>query len=117
MYQRLDGRRLSVHVLDWPAPRSERIQPKLERSMAVGQELGGTVCKERQRAGRKLRWPMKQIAIKDATPEAASALAELRDIFLEQANAKALVVLGPRGEFPGVVVRAKPDPAAIGKAY
>src|SRR5438132_758634 len=117
MYQRLAGRRLSVHMLDWPASRSERIQPKLERSMAVVQELVETVSKERQRGGRKLRWPMKQIAIKDATPEAASALAELRDIFLEQANAKELVVLGPRGEFPGVVVRAKPDPAAIGKAY
>ena len=117
MYQRLDGRRLSVHMLDWPASRSERIQPKLERSMAVVQELVETVSKERQRGGRKLRWPMKQIAIKDATPEAASALAELRDIFLEQANAKELIVLGPRGEFPGVVVRAKPDPAAIGKAY
>src|SRR2546428_1508104 len=117
MYQRLDGRKLSLHMLDWPASRSERIQPELERSMAVVQKLVETVSKERQRGGRKLRWPMKQIAIKDPTPEAASALAELRDIFLEQANAKELVVLGPRGEFPGVVVRAKPDPAAIGKAY
>src|SRR5256712_8993239 len=117
MYQRLDGRKLSLHMLDWPASRSERIQPELERSMAVIQGLVETVTKERQRGGRKLRWPMKQIAIKDATPEAASALAELRDIFLEQANAKELIVLGPRGEFPGVVVRAKPDPAAIGKAY
>src|SRR5712692_5784886 len=117
MYQRLDGRKLSVHMLDWPASRSERIQPKLERSMAVVQELVETVSKERQRGGRKLRWPMKQITIKDATPEAASALAELRDIFLEQANAKELRVLGPREEFPGILVGGKPDPAAIGKAY
>jgi isoleucyl-tRNA synthetase len=60
---------------------------------------------------------MQRIAIKHATPEAASALADLRNIFLEQANAKDLVVLGPTDEFPGLVVRAKPDPAAIGKAY
>src|SRR5207247_2209248 len=49
MYQRLDGRKLSVHMLDWPASRSERIQPKLERSMAVVQELVEIVSKERQR--------------------------------------------------------------------
>src|SRR5438309_396037 len=33
IYQRLDGKKLSVHMVDWPSAREERIQPDIERSM------------------------------------------------------------------------------------
>ncbi len=117
IYQRLDGRRLSVHMLDWPKVREPRLRPELERSMAIVQELVEVVSKERQKGGRKLRWPLKLIAVRTATPEAAEALAALRSIFLDQVNAKDLAILGSTEEFPGTIVVAKPDPAAIGKTY
>ena len=117
MYQRLDGRKLSVHMLDWPDVRERWLRPELERSMSIVQELVEVVSKERQKGGRKLRWPLKLIAVRSGTPDAAEALATLEDIFLDQVNAKELAILGPADEFPGTVVVAKPDPAAIGKAY
>src|SRR3989449_948806 len=117
IYQRLDGRKLSVHMLDWPAVREPRLRPELERSMAIVQELVEVVSKERQKGGRKLRWPLKLIAVRTATPEAAKALAALRDIFLDQVNAKDLAILRTTDEFPGTIVVVKPDPAAIGKTY
>src|SRR5438876_537169 len=116
-YQRLDGKKLSVHMLDWPSAQDERLQPDLERSMSIVQELVEIVSKERQKGGRKLRWPLKLIAVQAPTPEAAKALETLRGIFLEQANAKALAVLKETEEFPGMALVVKPDPAAIGKAY
>src|SRR5947199_341989 len=117
IYQRLDGKKLSVHLLDWPSAQEERLQPDLERSMSIVQELVEIVSKERQKGGRKRRWPLKLIAVQAPTPEAATALETLRGIFLEQANAKALAVLKANEEFPGMALVVKPDGAAIGKAY
>src|SRR2546428_585613 len=117
IYQRLDGRKLSVHMLDWPAVREPRLRPELERSMAIVQELVEVVSKERQKGGRKLRWPLKMIAVRTATRDAAEALATLRSIFLDQVNAKDLAILRSTDDFPGTHVVANPDPAAIGKTY
>jgi isoleucyl-tRNA synthetase len=117
IYQRLDGKKLSVHMLDWPVAQAERLRPDLERSMEIVQDLVEIVSKERQKGGRKLRWPLKQVALKSPSVEAAKALETLRGIFLEQANAKALAVLQASEEFPGMALVVKPDPAAIGKAY
>jgi len=117
MYQRLDGRRLSVHMLDWPSAIEGRRKEELEASMAIVQELVEVVSKERQRGGRKLRWPLKLVAVKGPTPAAAAALDSLKGVFLELTNAKELVVLKPTDEFPGMAIVARPDPAAIGKAY
>src|SRR5438552_3792468 len=77
VYQRLDGKKLSVHLLDWPSAQEERLQPDLERSMSIVQELVEIVSKERQKGGRKRRWPLKLIAVQAPTPEAATALATL----------------------------------------
>src|SRR5438552_17724136 len=104
-------------MLDCASAEEERLQPDLERSMSIVQELVEIVSKERQKRGRKLRWPLKLIAVQAPTPEAAKALETLRGIFLEQANAKALAVLKANEEFPGMALLVKPDGAAIGKAY
>ncbi len=117
IYQRLDATALSVHLLDWPQARPERVDADLEASMAIVQELVEAASKERQKRGRKLRWPVRLVAIKGATPAAAKALESLRAIFLEQANAKDLALLKPGEEFPGMSLVLKPDASAIGKAY
>src|SRR2546428_11911916 len=56
-------------------------------------------------------------AVGTGPPEAAEPLASLRSIFLDQVNAKDLAILASTDEFPGTIVGAKPDPAAIGKTY
>ncbi len=117
VYQRLDGRLLSVHMADWPARHPERSDPELEKSMAVVQELVEAVSKERQKGGRKLRWPVRLIAAKGLDSETAQALDSLRSIFLDQTNAKDLVLLKPHEEFPGMSLVVKPDPSALGKAF
>src|SRR5207247_9648477 len=78
IYQRLDGRRLSVHMLDWPKVREPRLLPELERSMVIVQELVEVVSKERQKGGRKLRWPLKLMEVRTPTPAASESLGALR---------------------------------------
>lgn len=117
VYQHLDGRLLSVHMLDWPERHPERLDPGLEKSMAVVQELVEVVSKERQKGGRKLRWPVRLIAGKALTTDAQLALTSLQSIYLEQCNAKQFTVLKPDETFPGSTLLLKPDPGAIGKAH
>ena len=117
IYQRLDGRLLSVHMLDWPERIESRSDADLEASMGIVQALVEAVGKTRQNAGRKLRWPVRLVAVKGATPEAAKALGALRDVFLGQANAKDVVLLKADEEFPGMALVLKADPSTIGKAY
>jgi isoleucyl-tRNA synthetase len=117
IYQRADGSALSVHMLDWPEACPERMDTRLEASMTIVQELLEAVSKERQKSGRKLRWPVRLVAIKGASPEALEALESLRSIFLEQANVKDLAILKAGEDFPGMALVAKPNASAIGKAY
>src|SRR5256712_5292055 len=117
MYQRLQWRMISVHMIDWSDVRAQWLRTELERSMSIVQEEVEVVSNQLQKGGRKHRWSLKLIAVRSAPPEAAEAFAALRSIFLDQVNAKELVILEPADEFPGTVVVAKPDPAAIGKAY
>jgi len=117
VYQQLDGRLLSVHMVDWPKRKEARVDLELEKSMAVVQELVEIVAKERQKGGRKLRWPVRLIALKGATAEVSKALDTLREIFLAQANAKDFALLQANEEFPGMALVLKPEKAALGKAY
>src|SRR5207244_10994777 len=101
----------------WAHVRAQWLRAEVECTMSIVQEEVEVVSNQRQKGGRKLRWPLKLIAVRSATPEAAEAFAALRSIFLDQVNAKELVILEPTDEFPGTVVVAKPDASAIGKAY
>lgn len=117
VYQHLDGRKLTVHMLDWPGREPARVNSDLEKSMAIVQELVETVSKERQKGGRKLRWPVRLIAAGNLRPEAHAALTSLKPIFLDQCNAKELALLQPGEAFPGMSYVLKPDPASLGKAF
>ncbi len=117
IYQCVDGRLLSVHMLPWPGREPSRVDDGLEASMAIVQELVETVAKERQSRGYKLRWPVRIVAMKSPSEEAAKALTDLRDVFLDQANTKDLVLLKDTEEFPGMALELRSDPDAIGRTY
>ena len=117
IYQALDGRRLSVHMTDWPTVQEARADPGLERANTIVQELVETIGKERQKRGRKLRWPLRVVAVKGATEEARKALETFRSVFLSQANSKDLVLLKPTDEFPGMALTLKANAGTGGKAY
>ena len=46
----------------------------------------------RQKAGRKLRWPVSRIIISPETEEAAKAVERLRSVLMGQTNSKAIVL-------------------------
>ncbi|HKZ48917.1 MAG TPA: isoleucine--tRNA ligase, partial [Thermoplasmata archaeon] len=117
VYQGLDGRLLTVHMADWPATSPDWMNAELEAGMAAVQGLVTHLLRLRQKGNMKLRWPLREIAIKGAPDTLARALGQFREVFLEQANAKGLVLLGPDQDFPGMDFVLKPVPEAISHVY
>jgi len=117
IYQHLDGRKLTVHMEDWPPVQEQWLNNELEKEMAIAQEIVEVVSKARQKKQMKLRWPVRKIAVKPATEDAAKALATFRDVVMSQANAKELVLLKGNEDFDGIQLTVQPNAAAIGRVY
>ncbi|TLZ65067.1 MAG: DUF835 domain-containing protein, partial [Methanobacteriota archaeon] len=117
IYQTLDGRKLSVHMEDFPPVQEQWLNNELEKEMAIAQEIVEVISKARQKKQMKLRWPVRKIAVKPATEDAAKALTTFREVVMSQANAKELVLLKPDQEFDGIQLAIQPNAAAIGRVY
>ncbi|MFQ6127621.1 MAG: isoleucine--tRNA ligase [Thermoplasmata archaeon] len=117
IYQNLDGRRLTVHMCDWPKSEESLIDTELEERMETIQEIVEVVLKVRQKQGLKLRWPVKKITVKPANESVSRAFEVLGEVFKNQTNCKELEVLRPGQEYDNYVLQVRPREAAIGKAY
>src|SRR3989454_11142163 len=102
---------------DFPPIQEQWLKNELEKEMAIAQEIVEVISKARQKKQMKLRWPVRKIAVKPATEDAAKTLATFRDVVMSQANAKELVLLKPDQEFDGIQLAIQPNAAAIGRVY
>ena len=63
IYRRLEGDSRSVFESDWPRANEGFVDRELEHSIDLVRELGEVVRAMRQRAGVKLRWPLRRLVI------------------------------------------------------
>jgi len=117
IYQNMDGRLLTVHMSDWPKPREDFLNASLEKSMSTVRDLVEVVAKVRQKENVKLRWPIRSVTLRGPAPEAIAALGQLKHVFLDLANAKALNLMPADSAYGDVELALVPDPQAIGKVY
>jgi isoleucyl-tRNA synthetase len=103
----------SVHMCDWPAPQESLIDKQLEESMSLVRELSEAASNARQRAGRKLRWPVNEILI---SSDSEINLGELEGVLKAQTNAKKITVL-PQGTKPKMDVSLSPVHRKIGPVF
>jgi isoleucyl-tRNA synthetase len=89
----------SVHLLRWPRVDEEFINQELEDNMDIVQSVLSSILAARQKAGRKLRWPVKSITLVPKTLKAKHALNQFRDYLKSQANTEELIILNV-GERP-----------------
>ncbi|KXA90628.1 isoleucyl-tRNA synthetase [candidate division MSBL1 archaeon SCGC-AAA259A05] len=80
--------RESVHQLDWPEPKEDRIDEELEEDMEVIQNFVEAGAKARQRSGLKRRWPVKRIMIKAYLEKTKNSVKRLEGILRNQLNCK-----------------------------
>jgi isoleucyl-tRNA synthetase len=104
----------SVHMCDWPTARKEWIDKRLEGSMALVREVSEAASNARQKAGRKLRWPVSEIII--APSNDVIDLDNLESVLKVQTNSKKITILLPGGK-PRMDLEMTPIYKKIGPAF
>ena len=104
----------SVHMCDWPIPKKELIDKRLEESMALVREVSEAASNARQKAGRKLRWPVSEILI--APSKDVIDLDNLESVLKGQTNSKKITVLSP-GQKPKMDLEMSPIHKKIGPVF
>ncbi|WNY24993.1 isoleucine--tRNA ligase [Methanolapillus millepedarum] len=108
---------LSVHMTDWPKVKTEFEDPVLEKHMDIVRTVVEASSNARQKAGRKLRWPISKIVVAPKNDDIKTALSRLRDVFLEQTNSKDVVVIGIGEEWKELDVQMTPNQSVLGPKF
>ena len=109
-----EGAQQSVHMCQWPQAQKERIDKRLEESMALVREASMAASNARQKGGRKLRWPVSEIVI--APAKEVLDLGGLENVLKGQTNSKKITVLAA-GEKPKMDLEMAPVHKKIGPVY
>lgn len=112
---RCDKDKGSVHMLRWPAPAQDMMDPDLERDMAIARSFDEALAYARQAGKRKLRWPVRRVTIAASSPKVAQAIRRLSAICQERANARDLEVV--EGVWDRIRWRGEPVMKVLGPKF
>jgi len=111
----------SVHMCDWPMADQSMIDRDLEERMKLVREVSEAASNARQKASRKLRWPVRELIITtrvEDRDDSAGALkvGDLEAVLKAQTNSKKITVLPP-GDKPPLDVELSVVHKKIGPVY
>jgi len=107
----------SVHMCDWPKVNETYLDPELEAAMRTVRSIVEAASNARQKAGRKLRWPISRIVVSPESEDAAKAVDRLRSVLMDQTNSKAIVLTGVGESWDELGLEVIPDPGKIGPVF
>jgi isoleucyl-tRNA synthetase len=107
----------SVHMNDWPVADESLVDKELETHMDMIRSMVEASSNARQKAGRKLRWPVSRIVVAPVNEQAAEAVASLRSVLMDQTNAKDIVLTAPGQPWDELSYEAIPNPSTIGPVF
>ena len=101
VYQHMGGKKLTVHMEDWPVCNENLIDEGIEHSMALVENIVDIIAAERAKMGSKLRWPLLQVFVRGNDSEVNKAVKLFDDVLASQGNIKKVQYLG-KDEIPSV---------------
>ena len=107
----------TVHMADWPEPPAGRQDDALEDQIAAVRAVEEAGSNARQRAERKLRWPVPRVVVDIDSAALADAVEARRDLVSERLNARAVEVLGPDTDWGKLRYSAAADMSLLGPAF
>ncbi len=116
IYQNLDGHHITVHMCDWPSEEGHWLNPTLEKHMEIARRVVEATSNARQKAGVKLRWPLKRIVVK-GDKDVLEAVKSLDRIIREQTNVKKIETVPAEKEWDELIVEVSPNLDAIGPVF
>jgi isoleucyl-tRNA synthetase len=105
----------SVHLTKWPEVLPEMIDESLNRDMALVMRLVSLGHSARQKANRKVRQPLAEVAFSLGNPTERKAVETYADLFLDELNVKHVRLLDASTEALSHAV--KPLPKQLGQKY
>jgi isoleucyl-tRNA synthetase len=106
---------ISVHLADWPVYQLARIDEKLNREMALVIKLASLGHAARNKANRKVRQPLSEVAFLIGNVEERGAVEQYADLLADELNVKKVRVLDTAGE--AVAYSLNPLPKQLGQKY
>jgi isoleucyl-tRNA synthetase len=108
---------VSVHMCDWPTVNESLLDERLNKDMDIARKIVEASSNARQKAKRKLRWPVSKIVVAAETGDVVTAVKDLTGVIKEQTNAKDIVLLAPGEAYAELGVEVMPNPKAIGPMF
>ena len=108
---------MSVHMNDWPIADGSLVDKELETHMDMIRSMVEASSNARQKAGRKLRWPVSRIVVTTSNEQVFEAVANLRSVLMDQTNAKDIVLVDVGQAWNELRYEAIPNPSTIGPVF
>jgi isoleucyl-tRNA synthetase len=105
----------SVHLAEWPKVLPEMIDESLNRDMALVMKLASLGHSARQKANRKVRQPLAEVAFSLGNANERKAVETYADLFMDELNVKHVRLLDNATE--AVSHSVKPLPKQLGQKY
>ena len=105
----------SVHLSEWPKYDESLIDESLNRDMELVTKLVSLGHQARQKANRKVRQPLKEVAFSLGNPSERKAVATFADMIEDELNVKTVRLLDASTE--AVSHTIKPLPKQLGQKY
>ncbi|WP_322507507.1 isoleucine--tRNA ligase, partial [Anaerolinea sp.] len=106
---------LSVHMSDWPSYDPARIDEELNREMALVMKLASLGHAARNKANRKVRQPLQEVAFAVGTADEQDVPLKYADLLEDELNVKQVRMLNAAGE--AVSYSLNPLPKQLGQKY
>ncbi len=107
----------TVHMADWPEPPENRQDGTLEAEITAVRAVEEAGSNARQRAERKLRWPVPRVVVDVDSAALAEAVEAQRELVAERLNAREVTVVGPGTAWGEVRYSAEADMSLLGPAF
>jgi isoleucyl-tRNA synthetase len=104
----------SVCLNRWPRLDEKLINPLIEDQMQVADDVIAAALSARNKARRKLRWPVKRLIVAPKSPKAHEAIRSLSGFIEKMTNASTIEIMEVGQKPREVIQRLVPVPAALG---
>jgi len=112
-----EGGHPTVHMCDWPDMPETLREPALEDAIEAIRAIEEAGSHARQRAGRKLRWPVRRVVVDAEDDAVVRALREHDDLLAERLNAREVVLVEPGDRWAELRYSAEADMSVLGPAF
>ena len=103
----------SVHMTTWPKADEAAVNPKLEQSMALAQQVCSLVLSLRKKEKIKVRQPLQKILFPADKPEVKEAVQHMSELICSEVNVKEIEFVS--ANHPSLVKSIKPNFKTLGK--